>query len=292
MTHGEVGVFLPMMLAAALTLATVNATARRPPSVCARSTFTMMVLGAATSIPVLVLLLTVFVLRVPWVGEVIHGGVHPGDHRSTMGPWLGLAGLAWAAVAASRGAVLLRRYRAECALSSGGVRIVRSPRPMAFALPGANPTVVISEGLVSQLGSDEIQAVIAHEQAHATLRHGRLLFMARLFVLAAPYLHPVMRRYEFCLERIADEHAVACCGDRSVVARALIRSAIAENAHTLSPAIARVGVPARVEALLPQRQRTVSNSPLISIAGVASVAGLGVLQWHHLAVAVRAVCSF
>ncbi|MCK9900951.1 hypothetical protein MXD63_12775 [Frankia sp. Cpl3] len=69
--------------------------------------------------------------------------------------------------------------------------------------------------------------MIAHEQAHLTGGHHRLIWMVRVAALAQPLLWPMIVRVEYLVERAADEVAAREVGDRDDVARALGRAALA-----------------------------------------------------------------
>lgn len=286
------GLFAPLVMAAMLAWATAVVAERRHPMGAARSTLTVMVLAAVATLPLVGHLIAVAVLEIPRLGRSIHEGFHPGAHRSGTPAWMGFAGVAWATALFMRVGWLVSRYRGECASSMGGTRVVRDARPVAHVLPGATPTVVLSDGLIDRLEGPELEAVLAHERAHALLRHGRLLLVARLCVAVAPFLRPVMTRYEFFLERVADEHAARCCGDRLIVARALARTAVARGGLAFSPAIAGVGVLDRVNALRFPQPRAPRS--LVALAGgaVAGVTAFATLQVHHVMAAVRSICGF
>jgi len=55
------------------------------------------------------------------------------------------------------------------------VRVLQHPTPTAYCIPGRNARVVISQGVLDALPADELDAVVAHEQAHLEARHDLLL---------------------------------------------------------------------------------------------------------------------
>src|SRR5699024_1400457 len=55
------------------------------------------------------------------------------------------------------------------------VRLIESPAPMAFNIPGTDPRVVISTGLMNLLHPQEVEAVIQHELSHLNQRHHLVL---------------------------------------------------------------------------------------------------------------------
>lgn len=65
--------------------------------------------------------------------------------------------------------------------STGQMRVLPLDHPLAYCLPGiTNSLTVISRGLIDQLNTQQLDAVIAHEQAHLKQRHDllRLAFEA------------------------------------------------------------------------------------------------------------------
>jgi predicted Zn-dependent protease len=67
------------------------------------------------------------------------------------------------------------------------VRVVDDPQPNAFALPGGQ--MVVYTGLLELARSaDQVAGVLAHEMAHATLRHGLMRIGQSMGVIAAVQL--------------------------------------------------------------------------------------------------------
>lgn len=113
------------------------------------------------------------------------------------------------------------------------VVLVADPRVEAFALPGrpgrhGRPgRVVVTTGLRSAVDADMLEAIIAHERAHLTSHHHRLVWLARFAGLLQPILWPMTRKVEYLIERAADEAAAQVVGDRADVARAIAHAALA-----------------------------------------------------------------
>ncbi|MQY35976.1 hypothetical protein SRB17_39720 [Streptomyces sp. RB17] len=170
-----------------------------------------------------------------------------------------VSALALAASVASLGVAALRqvrqvvRTRRECAALPGDTElaVLDAAAPLAFALPGVTGRIVVSSGMLRCLGDDEREALLAHERAHLRGRHHLFLGLWRLTAALNPLLRPLARTGAFVLERWADEEAAARIGDRTVVARAVGRAALA-SAGAFRPALAATGgeVPQRVRALL------------------------------------------
>ena len=106
-----------------------------------------------------------------------------------------------------------------------GARILDSPAPVAYCLPGAMSSVtVVSAGLVDLLSSDELAAVIEHERAHATQRHDVVLVLFRAWYASLPWF-PIafraQREVGLLIEMLADDRARRVADD-SVLARAIM----------------------------------------------------------------------
>ncbi len=157
-------------------------------------------------------------------GEVTRLGF---SHISPGGPlaWIaggGLGGLGATWLFGSvRRAIILRQRAALPRWAAGvihhddhqdfEVRVAPSSRPIAFAVPGRDRHVVISEGVTQLLTEPELRAVLAHEGAHLRLRHDR-----HLLILAAyervwgwlPGVAIVVARHRRAVEQWADTAAI------------------------------------------------------------------------------------
>ena len=149
--------------------------------------------------------------------------------------------------------------------------------------------------MLEALTPDERTVLFAHEQAHLDHRHDRYVAVAEIAVSLVPLLRPLGARVRHATERWADEIAAEQVGDRSLVARAITRAALAsvESQHR-ALALADVGVRARVAALLQDRGRRRVAAPAAIAAGVAVVSGslvASAVQIHHLLAYVIHVCG-
>nr|WP_246094338.1 hypothetical protein [Streptomyces griseofuscus] len=77
------------------------------------------------------------------------------------------------------------------------------------------------------LGDREREALLAHERAYLRGRHHVFQSVWRLTSALNPLLRPVAVAGDFVLERWADEEAAERVGDRTVVAHAVGRAALA-----------------------------------------------------------------
>ncbi|MFJ9347508.1 M56 family metallopeptidase [Streptomyces sp. NPDC101237] len=98
--------------------------------------------------------------------------------------------------------------------------------PRAFAIPGRPGRILVTSAMLGALAPDERRVLLAHERAHLTHRHGRLVTAATLAAAANPLLGPVRSAVAFLVERWADEQAATEVGDRATTARALARAAL------------------------------------------------------------------
>lgn len=174
----------------------------------------------------------------------------------------------------------------------GGVDVLASPEPLAFAAPGRPGTVVVSEGLLRLLDADEQAAVIAHEQTHLAKKHGRYLRLAGLSAAFVPVLAPLARQVRFATERAADEGAVVAVGDRRTVARAIARAALATSPSGVL-AVGGDSVAARVAELVdPPRPQWLPVAALLTAVAAASATLLAsTWQLHHLVAFAAHVCG-
>ncbi|MFF9341390.1 MULTISPECIES: M56 family metallopeptidase [unclassified Streptomyces] len=180
-----------------------------------------------------------------------------------------------------------RAARALAGLPDAPVAVLPDPEPYAYALPAAarrgRGRVVVSRGMLARLGPAERRALFAHERAHLTGRHDRLLLAARLAAAANPFLRPLRTAVAYSAERWADEEAAGRVGSRRVVARAIGRAALASGGTgpATLPAFAVAGpVPRRVAALLaPPPPAPRAWPPLFTAVGLAlwgAVSGVAV----------------
>lgn len=106
-----------------------------------------------------------------------------------------------------------------------GAAVVDHDVPLAYCLPGLRPRLVLSRGVLSRLSYDEVQAVLAHEQAHLDQRHDLVVLPFVALGATFPRLSAVRTaRAEVALlvELLADDRA-ARRHDRCLLARALTK---------------------------------------------------------------------
>ena len=161
-------------------------------------------------------------------GPVLPGGAPIG--------WMSAAGLVALQLRASqsrrrmRSALELMRVEAWVGAHAvvDGVDVVRlpTPEPLAYAIGGASPQIVISDGLRDVLSDQELAAVLRHERSHLDHGHQRHLDLAAAADASVGWLRPVRRSIEALrlgVERWADEDAASRPAQRSQVRAALLK---------------------------------------------------------------------
>jgi Zn-dependent protease with chaperone function len=107
-------------------------------------------------------------------------------------------------------------------------RLIEQPEPLAYCVPRPRGAmIVISTGLLERLDERELQAVIAHERAHARQRHDVLLLAFEAWRAALPGF-PAARiaseQVARLVEMAADDRARRRVGSPDLV-RAIARTA-------------------------------------------------------------------
>lgn len=132
--------------------------------------------------------------------------------------------------------------------------VLPGARPVAYCIPGRRARVVLSAGTLDLLDTEEIEAVLGHERAHAAGRHDLLLLPFLALAQAFPWL-PAARTARqvvpVLLEMLADDRARRVHGELPLV-RALVRMAAPATGPTVAGglALADTAVVDRVERLL------------------------------------------
>lgn len=162
----------------------------------------------------------------------------------------------------------------------GGTLVVDHPEAAAYCVPGMRSEIVISAGTLQLLGPRELDAVLAHEYAHARERHDLVL----LPFTSLPRIGLVARALDavaLLIEMTADDRALHNRPPKEL-AKALLRFATAPSAAT--PACALSALPeggpvmARVQRLLhPRPQSAWVQSAALAAAAVLTAGPL--LLW-------------
>jgi Zn-dependent protease with chaperone function len=282
-------VLLPLVGASALALALTMWHGRLPAAMAARALTFSLVAVMAAAVPALWVVGLEFLSHTTVLG--LRLCVDAVDEHARIEPWVGWPVVALAIIGSVRAAAVVITFFRLRDNHSGSVDVLCDRRLFAFTLPGKGGRVVFSSGLVDLLSPDEQAVVLAHEQAHGRCRHDRFLLISRLASAAYPPLRPITNRLVFSLERWADDDAAGQCHDRQLVARTIAKVALHHPASVGVLAIANVGVPGRVIALM---QEPVSRPPLglrlVLATLMVTTVLLSAYQLHHLYVLVRTVC--
>jgi len=115
----------------------------------------------------------------------------------------------------------------------GSARVIDHPAAAAYCLPGHGSRVVVTTGALGLLDDEELDAVLAHEQAHLAERHDLVILPFTAWASALPWLRgPRLAResVQGLVEMVADDRA--CVGrERHVLAAALARVGAAAAPH-------------------------------------------------------------
>ena len=160
-----------------------------------------------------------------------------------------------------------------------GVIVLDEDAPAAYCMPCGRYRVVVSAGALAVLGTEQLQAVLAHERAHLRCRHHLMLAVAAALARAfpgVPLLAQAGPQLGVLAEMAADD-AAARRHDPDHLAAALV---ILARAGTHPPALA-VGGPAaiaRIQRLLaPPRQRQARRARLAATAALLLPAAIAFL---------------
>ena len=184
--------------------------------------------------------------------------------------------------------------------TSRPVVVLDGPGIFAFAVGLFRPAIVISEDVLHDLEDREIEAVVAHEDAHVEGRDNLILFTARTIARSLWFLPGVgltHRRLCRLVELAADSQASERVGDGLVVASSLHRFASLMSSRHPANAIGPNPVLAwfadegsivdRINRLLHESDRAISRlrvclafvilavAFLISTSGAYALAGAG-----------------
>ena len=226
-------VYTPLLVSLLLPLVSPAVGRRVAPAPAARVLTSAAVLTAAATTWSLILLTTALVGDAPpLVREAHEDGrrlADPVPEVIGVAACLTLAVVVWRVQRAVRAERRTRRaLRRLCTGHPQDTELVvaASDTPQAFAIPGRPGRILVTSSMLSALAPAERRVLLAHERAHLTHRHGRLVTAATLAEAANPLLGPLRSAVSFLVERWADEQAATAVGDRVTTARALARAAL------------------------------------------------------------------
>jgi Zn-dependent protease with chaperone function len=161
-----------------------------------------------------------------------------------------------------------------------GATLVDHEQPAAYCVAGPHPTVILTTGALRALDRDQLAAVLAHERAHLTGHHHRLLAIARIGRQVLPFI-PLMRDADTQIARLAellaDDAATGVegrgepCDRRAPLATALVVLATAADPAPALAAAATDAV-ARIQRLLSPAEPLSRFHRQLLRAGVAALA--------------------
>ena len=164
----------------------------------------------------------------------------------------------------------------------GSLRVVDHPGRSAYCVPGLRSRVVLTQETITALSEDELQAVLAHEGAHAMARHDLMLEFFTVLHRAAPQSlrsADALQEVQLLIELLADRRAVRQVG-ADPLGRALV--AMTGSSHPTA-ALGSSGTASelviRVRAL-PHHERRAH--PLI-VPVLMAIAVVGATPWVLLA---------
>jgi Zn-dependent protease with chaperone function len=301
----HLAVYLPLLFPLLAALAARPFAARMEPRLATWLLTTSAVAFAGASTASLGLLTLTGLVRIPLVAAMgdISVQIVQRDNPAALSIAL-VAALLLTAASTAAGRMLWRRIRtlvaaateAACLPGTGQLVVLEAPAAEAFAVPGLPGRVVVSTGMLAALDPAERDVLLAHERAHLRCHHYLFIAATQLASAANPLLRPVATAVTYTVERWADEHAAAVCGDRRRVARTIGKAALAAKhtggARNRVPAAA-LGVlgrfrlqgapgaiPRRVAALLATRPST-GTFPLAATAAVLAATALCSLEAAH-----------
>lgn len=246
---------------------------------------TFLVSAMATAAAASLLTLIAFALKaaaeLPATGALFHFSDRYVRADTAAVPWVSWASVAMLAAAVAGLGAVWRRHRRDLRFArryaglpaTGGLVLLDDDRAEAFAVPGGDGRIVVTTGMRAALDDTQYAALLAHERAHLTGRHHRLVLIARLSAAVHPAFWWLTRRIDYLVERAADERAAAELDNRRAVARAIGAAALVSVGATglrMAPSrrdLRRAGaVPRRVASLLTPLR---AQSPLPLIVPVA-----------------------
>lgn len=104
------------------------------------------------------------------------------------------------------------------------VRVLEHPTPTAYCIPGLRHRVVLSQGTIDALPSDDLEAVLSHERAHLRARHDLILEFFTVLHTAVPEIlrsRAGLAEVHLLVEVLADRAAARAVGEPAL-ARALV----------------------------------------------------------------------
>ncbi|MDQ3434258.1 MAG: M56 family metallopeptidase [Actinomycetota bacterium] len=155
---------------------------------------------------------------------------HPLVHAAIVLPGLVLAGsLLWMAFGLAR-AWMAMRSQLRRAVGRGplGSTVIEDSDIVVGVTGLGRSQIVVSDTALAAMDAEELQASLSHELGHIARRHRPLLLATSMLTAlgrSLPGTKAAARELRLCLERDADEYAVARTGDPLALASAICKAA-------------------------------------------------------------------
>jgi beta-lactamase regulating signal transducer with metallopeptidase domain len=166
---------------------------------------------------------------------------------------------------------------------------VETDVPLALTVGLRDPEIIVSSSLLASIDESHIEAIVAHEKAHAARRDNVTKLVARaLTILWWPRARAsVLEDLGLACEEACDERAAEVVGDRLLVAEAIlaVRRISAGSTDVLASAFGQDATAARVRSLIAEeRGRPLRLGRAVLVLAVVLVVTLGMSDPLHDAV--------
>ncbi|MBI3287727.1 MAG: M48 family metalloprotease, partial [Chloroflexi bacterium] len=164
------------------------------------------------------------------------------------------------------------------------LRLIRSDQPLLFSFGLALPQVCLSTGLMDRLDSEELRAVLWHEQYHVQQRDPlRILLTMTLArgLFFIPTIGELRDSYVQAKELAADEEAIERMGDPEPLARALLKLLASDKIEMPAMAVTTGALNVtqdRIVHLLNHRLAVRTISPRRAIVSIAIMLVISLLS--------------
>jgi len=237
---------------------------------------------------------------------LVHGGTHA--HlcfvhlpEQVGGPVSWLVLLAALVFLGSRAALgiagLVRAARVCSRLVAHGIHdprhsafVLPMPSPLCLSVGILEPKTVLSEGFLRAVDAEQLEAVLVHEQAHATRRDALSLAVARAttFLMLPHTRRQLLEELALAAEQSCDEAAARAIGDRLTMAEVILKVerlvAVPHGVGPLAVSFGGTAIPLRVAALVdPPRIERRRSALTIFIVCACLAVGASSDELHHLA---------
>ncbi|MEV7866876.1 M56 family metallopeptidase [Streptomyces sp. NPDC088124] len=154
------------------------------------------------------------------------------------------------------------------------VRVLEDPVPAAFCIPGSrhDARIVLTRGALSLLTPEQVSATVAHEQAHLSYRHHRVIVLADVVTAAVGWsgaLRDYAEQTRRLAEMVADDHAADEHGQRTLAVALLEMSAAPGNTIGSLPAMTGADPAERIRRLIAGRHCAADRALPLLAAGAA-----------------------